>query len=510
MSSSQRDQLSFSLAVHKKSENNEISTFEDAPNQANTMKIQLENNEANDGQPASKVRILQNIVIIPSAEAEPTQAENVDAGPSTVQAESETINTSPSEEPMFGEVSSIMVVACSDQRSRKVLRKAIVHDASKPTAGDTCVSKQHQVEQEPSEVTVDINRDPRLKIGARRVSALNVHTTGQGQQSATHPTLAQLPQPEMRFRNHRVTPTAMPSSQLCAELSTVVTNLALDTDLKGALNSKLTSKSRKKLQHHSSLPKIIMHEGENPFAVDRRFSVPSFLAKPRFARYGIAILFPNLCLPYLADKCCISEDRCPWLMKHKLPAPQDIRAQMEHCEPGDISDIFKIYISARPKFFRTYMHIFCQYFGDHKMHNWLYEAADVCLNPRFKYIRFLQHCINGLILTGLPYHRALSTTLIRIKGNADDTSERNQIILSLILDERNENIPKFAKLLDFMAKSWPHLFVGVHINALLLINDPRLSKIKWDVITYASTSNKSVLAEVDQERLLAFCDPLNI
>lgn len=85
-----------------------------------------------------------------------------------------------------------------------------------------------------------------------------------------------------------------------------------------------------------------------------------------------------------------------------------------------------------------------------------------------------------------------------------DAAERNQVILSLVLDDRNEQIPKFAKLLNYLGKEHPNLFDAVHINTMLAINHAGIRGTTWNVVTYATESNQEVLQDVNKEKLYAF------
>lgn len=406
------------------------------------------------------------------------------------------------------------------QLPRQVITTEIIPRVSSPPV----VVADESIPPEPV-----MNRDPR--IGQRRMSASDIQaTTGEAVDTppATSPdglveNTIQVRDPRLMARRmsasdirflslndtvEPVEPTVLPA---CQTKNVAHTKPTLVTDLRKIVTARILRKSRGEL---SKQPAPIQRVEKRPIALPfnadrRRGKLPPFLMVPKFSKYGIAILFPNLCLQYMAENCRFNEEHCPLQMKHKPPSSQWLRRRMSVCLAEDVGTVFTQRVSHSAKLFNHVVEDFCHFFGQHKMTDQLFYAADLCLSSTRKhYVGHLKHCIEGFVLAGTSYAEALYKTLSRIKDTDIHAAERNQVMLTLILDERNTKINLFLKFLTFFVNYHVDLFEVDHLNALLSINNERVNPITWQALM-----GKNASPDVNQKKLAEFMTryrPLNM
>lgn len=229
--------------------------------------------------------------------------------------------------------------------------------------------------------------------------------------------------------------------------------------------------------------------------------LPSFATGAQKYEPVFTYLFKATCRDYMRDS-CVKPD-CQ--LEHRLPDHTFFRTEIEKMFETSIIDLYENYMCRNQKLFDFYFEDFCYFFGKHKLLDNLKQMAEDCAERKVPF--HFNNIIDGLMLTGLSFARALATLIPSIRCRSALTSRE---VLKLILSPRIENIDPFVQAIESIRLSNAFKFTNECINRLLSIHSKKknvnavFNNTIFELINGVSVE-KSARA-LDQELLTKFID----
>lgn len=236
-------------------------------------------------------------------------------------------------------------------------------------------------------------------------------------------------------------------------------------------------------------------------STSQEYVMPSFVVNPLENQPAFNVLFRNMCRRFIGDKCALIPSACPF--SHTLPDPASIRAKLEDIGQRNAIDVYQLFVLRSKKLFTRYVPIFCDYFGAHKLETLLVETIAHCRHQERRYYTNFTDIVDGFVKAGHPYHTSLRKLINEVKKR---TMQASNVILKLILDERNTRLELFFNVLDSMVKQDGFVFPIESMNRLLRIfvsrndNNDELMMLIWSILTKFPDQSR-----MDNELLTQFC-----
>lgn len=229
--------------------------------------------------------------------------------------------------------------------------------------------------------------------------------------------------------------------------------------------------------------------------------MPSFATGAQKYEPVFTYLFKTTCRYYMRDSCV--KPNCE--LEHRMPDHSFFREAIEKMFQDSVIDLYENYMCRNQKLFDFYFDDFCYYFGKRKLLDNLKQMAEDCAERRVAFQ--FNSIIDGLMLTGLSYAKAVATLIPSIRCRSVKTSKE---VLKLILNPRIGNIDPFVQVIESIRQNVNFKFTNEWINRLLIIHSQKkntntiLNHTIFELINGVSLE-KSARA-LDQELLAKFID----
>lgn len=227
-----------------------------------------------------------------------------------------------------------------------------------------------------------------------------------------------------------------------------------------------------------------------------KLSLPSFFQSPEQYRPVFGYLFEKTCRPFMHDDCKFGPNQCKY--EHRLPDNEWFSHMIDQMLRQDILDLYDVFILRVPKLFDTYFKDFCAYFAKNEQRHMLKQMVADCVDRHKQ--KFFQDIIEGYKTIGVSYTKSLAEIIPNIKHR---TAATNNIVIRLILDNKNTSLKSFFTVLESIAKQPNYMFPVESANRLLRIFEEKPSKELATVI-FCITNNDKIINRLDQPLLNKF------
>lgn len=258
----------------------------------------------------------------------------------------------------------------------------------------------------------------------------------------------------------------------------------------------------------SRRPPTIIHSDKPEFRnvppnIDRNAKLPSFLTTPTLEMYGLDVVFPHLCRSFASGNCFINKSRCH--AKHEYPKAEWVAKRLEILSQEDVIIIFRSYILRNKNFIQRYFEVFCKYFGKHYLKDELRFATEHCQRAGME--PNLQYVVAGFMEFEMTYTAAILEAFQGFK--LQPSTEMKFSMLDLILCPKNEEVPKFLRMLNILSEDGSIRFECKYITYLLneywKSPNEKLKATIWNILNKCESD--SVDLEPINSQLIPFLEP---
>lgn len=234
----------------------------------------------------------------------------------------------------------------------------------------------------------------------------------------------------------------------------------------------------------------------------KEYLMPSFVANPVEHQPAFNVPFRNICRKYINDKCSLTPATCPF--PHNLPNEDYMRAQLDAMGTKKAVEVYQLFVVRSQKLFNRYAPVFCEYFGAHKLERQLMQTIPHCCRVERRVFSYFTNIVDGFLKMGMSFDMALRKLIVTIPKR---TSQANNMILRLILDERNTKLELFFGVLETLNKQAGYVYPIESVNRILRIfvsntkHSDALMMIIWSILTKIPSSQQ---IRIDNELLTQF------
>lgn len=234
----------------------------------------------------------------------------------------------------------------------------------------------------------------------------------------------------------------------------------------------------------------------------KEYVMPSFVTNPLENQPAFNVLFRNVCRKYIGDKCTLPPAGCSF--SHILPDVEHLRAKLDDIGPKNAVAVYELFVVRSKNLFTRFFPVFCDYFGTHKLEASLQQMIPDCCHPERRMFQFFPHIVDGYMKMGKSFDMALRKLITKVQKR---TPQSNNVILKLILDERNTKLELFFNILSALAKQEGFFYPVESVNRIVRIfvsdedYNEDLMMVIWTVLVKIPMSQTQ---RVDNELLLQF------
>lgn len=236
----------------------------------------------------------------------------------------------------------------------------------------------------------------------------------------------------------------------------------------------------------------------------KEYVMPSFVTNPLENQPAFNVLFRNVCRKYIGDKCTLPPAGCSF--SHILPDVEHLRAKLDGIGPKNAVAVYDLFVVRSKNLFTRFVPVFCDYFGTHKLEASLQQIISDCCHPERRMFQFFPHIVDGYLKMGKSFDMALRKLIPKVPKR---TPQSNNVILKLILDERNTKLELFFNVLATLANQEGFYYPVESVNRIVRIfvsntdHNEDLMMIIWTVLLKVPMSQQQ---RIDSELLCQFYD----